>query len=127
MAVRTTMATLITRTRALIGDPAGGSEQFAGSRRTRRARRIVSMSVRRLLRSEVTLNPGGSWVYTDYYANVTTGKTTLYCRMAHGTRLPRSRDNLTGHWTFANVAPGQIPPLFITGKYYDIYGSAARP
>ena len=36
-----------------------------------------------------------------------------------------------GHWTFesnvftSGTVPGQLPPLFATGKVYDLYASAA--
>lgn len=44
---------------------------------------------------------------------------------------PLTSDELTGRWTFdvtlptIGTPPGQLPPLFITGKYYDPYLAAA--
>jgi hypothetical protein len=41
------------------------------------------------------------------------------------TLTPVSVDEITGKITFTSTAPGQIPPVFITGKVYDIYATAA--
>ncbi len=44
---------------------------------------------------------------------------------------PAASDWLTGHWQFeldvfnTGTVPGQMPPVFITGKYFNVYWSAA--
>lgn len=36
---------------------------------------------------------------------------------------PILSENTVGHWRFAS--PGQIPPVYISGKFYDVYAAAA--
>jgi hypothetical protein len=120
------MASLIARVRSLIADPAGASQQFTDDT-IQDVLDESRITVRQaLLRPEVTINPGGGFVYTDYYASVGQWEDDLVLQNGSWqTVTPLTSDNLTGHWTFANTAPGQIPPLLITGKYYDTYLASA--
>ena len=45
---------------------------------------------------------------------------------AYHTLTPAVSDELTGHWTFNLPEPGQLPPVFITGVYYDKYRASAE-
>ncbi|NOZ27968.1 MAG: hypothetical protein GXP39_07950 [Chloroflexi bacterium] len=117
---RTTMADLITRLRRLINDSGTSQtwtddelQDFLDARRldVRRAR----------LRPETTW-AAGTVTYTDYYADYGDWESDAVLEDADGDDLtPSSSDWLTGHWTFAD----QDPPVFITGKSYDLYAAAA--
>src|SRR6266702_3543033 len=51
--------------------------------------------------------PGASQVWTDDQIQVVT---------------PSASENIVGHWTFAT---NKFPPVYISGKTYDVYRSAA--
>jgi hypothetical protein len=76
---------------------------------------------------EVTLNTDGIMVYLDYYADQGDWETDVAIQDASFTVLTdmSASDYLTGHWTWDLPAPGKVPALFITGKYYDVYGASA--
>lgn len=122
MAVRSTMATLIARVRLLIGDPSGGSSQFADQdiQDVLDENRLFVRQA--MLRSEVTFAPGGSFTYTDYFASLDMWEDDVLLQDGGWRTLtPLTTDNLTGHWTFAS----QIPPVYLTGKTFDVYMAAA--
>lgn len=73
------------------------------------------------LRAAPTLTSGALYNYTDYYADVgnwEADETLTWVNFA--TVTPATSDRISGHWTFALPAPGQYPPVYITGKYYDV-------
>jgi hypothetical protein len=125
------MSDLITRVRLLIGDPnpapTGQTMQFqdqdvqdvldAGRVNVRNA----------LLRPTVTLTTSGVLNYEDYYADEGNWEADVTLQDGHFTILTdfTAADYLTGHWNWNLPSPGKIPPIFITGKYYDIYRAAA--
>lgn len=141
---RSTMASLITKVRSLINDPAGGSQQFTDTD-------IQDMfdSCRVDVRYEL-LTPGpsivnaastnnvASFVWADYYSQykwweddvVLQGNNTS-TGAAYVVLTPVSSENFFGHWAFeasiftAGTAPGQYPPIFATGKSHDPYATAA--
>jgi hypothetical protein len=131
MAVRTTMADLIARTRLLIGDPnppATGQTLFFQDQDVQDALDLRRVWVRNaVLRPAPTLVQDGVINYTDYFADMGNWEADTQLQQADFTILSdmTASDYLTGHWTWDITAPGKIPPIFITGKYYDIYGSAA--
>ena len=123
MAVRATMAELISRMRTLIGDPAGASQIFDDQTiqdyldRHRTSVRYVQ------LRAAETILVGGTVEYRDYYADY--GNWEADEELYDGTYkelTPATADRLTGHWAFTT---NQQPPVLIVGNYYDVYGAAA--
>lgn len=130
MAVRSTMAALITRVRGMINDPAGTS-QFFPDQDIQDALDFNRVNVKyALLRPTPTLvnngQSGTSYSYLDYYADIGDWEDDLVLNNgAFQTITPATSDNLTGHWTFNLPAPGQLPPVFITGQYYDRYLASA--
>src|SRR5690348_15227616 len=126
MAVRATMADLITRVRLLINDPAGASQIFADQDIQDTCDRYQTVVRYAVLQRAPTLGPGGivdKSAYRDYYAMVGYWESdeTLY-DAAYNTLAPDTSDRITGHWTFA---AGQLPIVRIVGKVYDLYGAAA--
>lgn len=74
------------------------------------------------LRAAPTLTQGALYNYTDYYADVENWEEDEVLTWVNfATVTPATSDRISGHWTFALPAPGQYPPVYITGKYYDVH------
>ncbi len=81
-----------------------------------------------------TISAQGLYVYTDYWARSESGEVAIgdweqgYLLQGPdwATLTPTTSDENTGHWTFNLPAPGQLPPVFITGYSYDLMGAAAE-
>ena len=123
MAVRNSMAELISRLRSLVGDPAGADQEFDDQSLQDHLDRHRS-EVRYLeLTGAETIAPGGAVSYLDYYADRGDWENDekLY-NSTYAELAPATSDRLTGHWTFA---ADQDPPVYIVGKAYDVYAAAA--
>lgn len=115
---RVTMSDLIARVRRLTNDVGStpifdddAVQEFLDARRleVRRARLMASR------------NAAGE--YLDYYAEYGNWEADAVLEDAGGNTLsPASSEWLVGHWSFSSSTP---PPVFITGKVYDVYGAAA--
>ncbi len=115
------MADLISRVRLLVADPAGASQVFddqAVQNALDRHQIVVRYAE---LRAEPTF--GATGLYQDYYAGMGDWEAdeALY-DAAYIALTPSAADRLTGHWTFE---AGQLPPVYIVGKSYDMYAAAA--
>ena len=77
-------------------------------------------------------------IFADYYSNLQWWESDVVIQGNNVSTLaswvvltPTTSDYIVGHWTFeANIftsgtAPGQYPPLFATGKVYDLNAAAA--
>lgn len=118
------MAELISRVRLLIGDPAGANQTFSDDEVQDALDRTQTVVRYAPLRPEPTPLPNGTVEYRDYYALV--GDWEASEQLVDGAwqqLTPVTRDRLTGHWTFAS--PGQNPPVYITGAFYDVAAAAA--
>lgn len=129
MAVRATMANLILRIRGMINDPSGPNETFS-DQTIQDALDATRTNVRyAMLRPEPTLTlaqGGTTFNYADYYADYGDWEDDLTLWNGAFTQVtPSTSDNLTGHWQFSLPNPGQLPPLFVVGKYYDRYLASA--
>ena len=124
MALRATMADLITHVRGLVGDPAGATQTFADLDYQDELDRRRSDVVEAELSFRPTMVGGGPVVqYEDYWAPSGNWETGPILKSAANVVLtPDVSELLHGHWTFT---AGQLPPVFITGSFYDIYGAAA--
>lgn len=123
---RASMDDLVARVRRYIGDPASATQQFSGLE----IQNVLDehrFTVRYApLRPGPTLQPGALYDYLDYYANVGGWENDeLLSWVNFATLTPATADRINGHWTFSLPAPGQYPPVYITGKYYDLHASAA--
>ncbi len=127
MAVRTTMATLISRTRDLVNDnpPLAANQVFSDQQVQDALDRRRAVLWYDLLRPEPTLGPTGySW--QDYFSRWSDieDDVVLYDGSWYAVTLGAGdvADTLTGHWYFA---ASHVPPIFLVGKTYDPYRSAA--
>src|SRR5258707_12983780 len=126
MPVRGTMASLIARTRLLITDtvPAGSGQVFADQD----VQNVLDES--RIDLYNQPLVP--QWTYSgntpqvlDYFAPSQWGDwedDIVLKQYLTVVVTPASTDDIVGHWTFAQST---LPPVFITGKTFDIYRAAA--
>ncbi len=127
--VRSSMADMITRVRRYIGDPAGTSAQWADSdiQDTLDTRRITVRY--QPLRPEPTLQPGGIYLFQDYFADVGEWESDLTLQgPGYAYITPTLAELTTGHWQLPapnNSPAGQVPPVYITGKLYDTWAAAA--
>jgi hypothetical protein len=125
MATRSGMAALITRVRAMIADPAGGSQQFADQDvqdvldDTRTVVRYGQLQL------QPTLSAGGILSYQEYFASYGDWEdspgTQLY-GPAYALLSPSASDTITGHWSFSVNQPF---PVFVVGNFFDRYAAAA--
>ena len=124
MPVRATMMGLIARTRILINDPAGTSQVFADQDVQN------ALDESRLDLYNAPLIP--QWTYSgttpqvlDYFAPGQWGDwedDIVLKQYLTVLVTPSATDDIVGHWTFA---ASTLPPVYITGKTYDLYRSAA--
>jgi len=124
---RGSMADLITRLRFMIGDPwiAGTpptstftDNQLQDALDHHRTDVIQDRLIGRL----TFTTSGAEWL--DYQARWGFWEDdVLIADSTWAEVTPDTADLLTGHWTFT---ASEIPPLFITGKAYDLYGAAVE-
>ncbi len=122
MAVRSTMAALITRVRLLINDPAGASQQFADQD----IQDVMDASRNDVTNAPLTAYPvysGSTISYLDYYSDGGDWETGYVIKQYRTiTVTPSSSEPIVGHFTFAQST---LPPLYITGSQHSIYRAAA--
>lgn len=144
MAVRATMAQLIARTRLMIQDT-GTSPFFADQDvqdtldNYRDDVRYLPLSIAPTILNAASTNNIPSVIFADYYStgyqwwesDVVIQGNNVSTLASWVVLTPTTSDYIVGHWTFeANIftsgtAPGQYPPLFATGKVYDLNMAAA--
>src|SRR6478609_5828318 len=122
MAVRPTMNNLISRTRALINDPGGTSQIFDDSeiQSVLDAGRVDVLN--HSLRAVPTFS-GSSLQYLNYYAQEWTDweEDYVFKQYLSVPVTPAVFEPIAGHFVFA---ASTLPPVFITGKSFDLYRAA---
>ena len=122
MAVRSTMAALISRVRLLINDPSGGSQTFADQD----IQDVLDESRTDIKNMPMTAQPtyvGGSIQYLDYYTDLGGWEDDFVMKQfLTVTVTPATSEPIAGHWTFATTT---LPSVYISGKTYDVYRAAA--
>jgi hypothetical protein len=145
MGVRGSMSQLIARTRFMIADPAGGSQHFADQDIQDTLDSVRDDVWYELLAPALTIvNSAGTGntvgtIWADYYSRFQWWETDVALQGNNtGTSqswvvlTPVASDYITGHWQFelnnftTATVPGQFPPVFITGKTYDLNAAAAE-
>jgi hypothetical protein len=120
MAVRPTMAALISRVRLLINDPTGAV--FA-DQDIQDVMDMTREDLRYLVLAPAPTYSGSTISYFDYYADLTDWEDDLAFRQWRiNVVTPATSENIVGHWVFAQTT---LPPVYLIGKTYDIYRSAA--
>src|SRR5579859_5792332 len=123
MAVRSTMQTsLIPRVRQLISDPSGPAQVFADQD----IQDVLDESrqdVYTLPLTGVLTYASGTPQYLDYESELGGWEDGYVLKQSWTIVVtPSVSEPIAGHWSFtANT----LPPVFITGKIYDVYRAAA--
>lgn len=121
MAVRATLAALISRVRDLVGDPVTGTPQWTDDE----IQATLDRHRARWLQHELTgtFDLSGQWLYYQVgFGNFEADAQLLGGNLAVINPNLYDIDLLSGTVTFhAN----NVPPVFITGWTFDIYGAAA--
>lgn len=121
---RSTMGALITRVRRLSGDLAGATQVFSDAE-IQEMLDATRTDVRYLLLQEdMSVTPASLAQYLAYYDPRYGGGWEDDVVLTSGTYAvltPSVSDALTGKWTFA---ASTLPPVFLTGKVYDVYEAA---
>lgn len=124
MPLRESMADIISRVRTNIGDASGASQVFTDQQiqdvlDARTNRRVYHMAELEPLPSRVA----GDTVYLAYRANHGNWEDDPVLADADGTTVvPDSLDLIGGEFGFV---ADQEPPLYITGRVYDLSGASA--
>ena len=141
-ALRSTMADLIATVRQMIADPAGANQQFQDQSiqdrldASRDDIRYESLTIAPSIVNNASTNNQAQTVFADYYSKYQWWESDMVLQaysngQAWVVVTPVASDYLTGHWQFeTNVfqsatVPGQLPPVFATGKVYDLNCAAA--
>lgn len=143
MAVRATMSDLISQVRLKIADPRSASQQFSDQDIQDRLDdhrddlRYESLTIAPSIVNNALTGNQAQMVYADYYSKYQYWEADVVLQAyfngaAWVVVTPIASDLTTGHWQFeTNVfttgtsVPGQIPPVFATGKVFDPYAAAA--
>lgn len=140
---RSTMYDLIALVRTMIGDPFSDTQQFSDDaiqERLDASRDDIRYENLKIAPSIVNLNStsnSASTIFADYYSNYQWWEADVVLQGQGVNTLPwivltptLSELNV-GHWQFENnvftsgTVPGQLPPVFATGKVYDPNYAAA--
>ncbi len=122
MAVRSTMASIITRTRVLINDPAGASQIFDDQT----IQDTLDDSRRDYVNEALTTAPtyvSGTIQYLNYWHELGSWEGGVVLKQfLYNTVTPSASDLIAGYWTFAATT---LPPVYLTGSTHDLYRAAA--
>jgi hypothetical protein len=143
------MADLISDVRLKIFDLAGANQQFSDQNIQNRLDawrddiRYESLTIAPSIVNNTLTGNQATTIFADYYSkyqwwevDATTGDGVFLQGYQNGAAwvllTPTSFEPITGHWQFENnvftsgtSVPGQLPPVFATGKIYDPYAAAA--
>jgi hypothetical protein len=143
MAVRSTMSSLISLVRTMIADPAGASQQFDDQMiqdrldQSRDDIRYESLAIAPSIVNTASTSNQPQTIFADYYSGYKWWEADVVLQGQGSTGAawvvvtPTASDYIVGHWQFENTpfvngtVPGQLPPLFATGKVYDCNSAAA--
>lgn len=144
MTVRSTMSDMISLERKMINDPAGIGQQFSDQDvqdaldRTRDDLRYENLVLAPSIVNTASTANVAQVIYADYFSRFGFWEADIvlqgYLNTAYWKVLtPVSMELLIdeAHFAFelnaftSGTVPGQIPPIFATGKIYDVYAAAA--
>src|SRR5579884_1118025 len=140
MPVRSTMTALIARVSLMIGDPTNA--QFTTQNvqdyldLNRDDVRYESLAIAPSIVNTASTGNQASTIFADYYSSFGYWEDDVVLQgyfngAAWVVLTPVASENLVGHWAFetnvftSGTVPGQLPPVFATGKVYDVYAAAA--
>lgn len=128
----------------MIADPAGSNQQFQDQDIQdtldfyREDVRFESLMIAPSIVNIANTSYSASIIYADYYSKFQWWEQDITIQGQGATNLPwvvlnpAGSDYITGHFQFeltpwANgTVPGQVPPVFATGKTFDVYAAAVE-
>jgi len=126
MAVRATMANLISRVRVLTNDTLPlGSGQIFTDQDVQNVMDETRLDVQNLALRPVATYSGSSVQYLDYYSDPGMGNwedDLIIKQYRTILTTPTTIEPIVGHFTYSTTT---LPPLYIYGKSYDCYRAAA--
>ncbi len=142
MPVRSSMASLIALVRRMIGDPASDSQQFENQEvhdRLDAYREDVRYEGLIIVPTIINTASTGNEpveIFSDFYSRYHWWEEDVVLQAQYNGQAwvkvtPVNSDYIIGHWQFeadvfnTGTAPGQYPPVFATGKTYDVNAAAA--
>lgn len=146
MAVRPTMsAQIIPRVRIMISDPAGVSQQFADQDIQDTCDEYVDfvryepLQIAPTIINTASTGNQASTVFINYFSRYSWWEQDVVLQayvngQAWVVATPAQSDYINGHFWFeppgneftSPTVPGQLPPVFATGKVYDLNAAAAN-
>lgn len=122
MAVRPTAANLITRIRVLINDPAGVNQIFDDPT----IQDVMDESREDVVNQALIPKPtftGSTIQYLNYYSGIGGWEDDYVLKQYLTVPVtPSAVEPIAGHFQFAATT---LPPVYITGKRFDVYRAAA--
>jgi hypothetical protein len=119
---RSSMAALITRVRDLINDPAGVSQIWTDDQ----IQNVMDESRFDIVNEMMVPKPTyitGQILFENYYTPVANWEDDYVIKQyLYNPVTPNTLEPIAGHFGFNQTT---LPPLYITGKRYDIYRAAA--
>jgi hypothetical protein len=142
MPVRSTMSDLIALVRTMINDPNTGTPQFTDQdiqNRLDASRddiRYEQLKEAPSIVNAASTNNQAQFVYADYHSRYQWWEADVVLQGDLSGNFwkviaPAASDYTTGYWQFQltpfvnGTAPGQLPPVYATGKVYDPYCASA--
>ena len=143
MPVRATMAQIIARTRLMIADPVSPNQQFQDQDiqdtldQSRDDLRYEGELIAPSIVNNALTGNQATTIFADYYSKYGWWEQDVVLQAYFGGAAwvvvtPVALNYIVGHWQFEiNVftsgtsVPGQLPPVFATGKVYDLNCAAA--
>ena len=146
MAVRASMTQIISRVRMMIFDAAGASQFFDDQTiqdtcdESVEFVRYEPLQIAPTIINTASTNNQASVIFIEYFSRFQWWESDAVLQgidiptnAAWKVLTPTQSDYINGHWWFedsslewtAPTVPGQYPPVFVTGKIYDLYLAAA--
>lgn len=126
MPVRPTMSKIIQRVRLLVNDPSPNFTDTVVQFSDQDVQDVLDSTrqdMRYLVLAPAPTYSGSTLSYFDYYSDLGDWEDDLTLWQWRINQMtPATTDNIVGHWTFAKTT---LPPVYITGKTFDIYRCAA--
>jgi len=141
--LRQSMSDLIAEVRTMINDPGGESQQFSDLEvqfrldDNRNDVRYESLQIAPSIVNTASTNNQASTIFADYYSQYQWFEQDVILQgqgssgQAWIVLTPLESNYIVGHFRFElnvftnGTVPGQMPPVFLTGKCYDCNAAAA--
>lgn len=122
MAVRSTMASIIYRVRSLINDPGGTSQVFDDQT----IQDVLDFGRQDIVNEVMIPKPtftGSTIQFLNYYSHIGDWEDDIvFKQYLVNIVTPATLEPISGHIVFAATT---LPPIYLTGKFYDTYRAAA--